>query len=165
MSQTTCLPEEIQLGQRALAAGAPPLGTHTVYLDARIMDAHTGLVYIRADDSGELLHKATVPLLADPSWVGWVQTEVRRRGYLWAMTNIDHDGEGWSIKVHRRHESAAWFPCLSRADALLAMLEAAPVNSPSMRFTIGSGSAGAPGADSMTVLKLPPFISGVIKVS
>lgn len=34
-----------------------------------------------------------------------------------------------------------------------------------IRFTIGSGSAGEPESGSMTVLKLPPFTSGVIKVS
>ena len=34
-----------------------------------------------------------------------------------------------------------------------------------IRFTIGSGSAGEPEDGSMTVLKLPPFTSGVIKVS
>jgi hypothetical protein len=112
------VPEEIQLGRRALAAGAPPLGTHAVYLGARIMDAHTGLVYIRADDSGELLHKETVPLLSDRSWVGLVLEEAARRGF-WACLPTGGD---WSVT--RPGFSRTGGPGWSRSEALAAMLEA-----------------------------------------
>lgn len=111
------VPVSVQLGWRALAVGAPSLGTHAAYLGVRIMDVQTGLVYIRADDSGELLHGATVPLFSDRSWVGWVLAEVERRGF-WACLSTRGD---WAVTRHGFSRSGG--PG-NRPEALVAMLEA-----------------------------------------
>jgi len=65
-----------------------------------------------------------LPVLTDFRWLGWTQNEVRRRGYLWAITDIDCEGEELRFKVHKRHEAAEWVACPSREAALVAMLEA-----------------------------------------
>ena len=71
-------PRLVALALRAIAHGAPEADDHTVIVTPGVSfrSVLTGLVYDRP---------TRLPLLSDPSWLGWVLDEVSRRGYDYCM--------------------------------------------------------------------------------
>lgn len=117
-------PEEIALVRRFVAAGAP-LGGWTsrrrkteddpppdLAHGGQWRDEH-GRLYEVVDEGG---HRWLVPVLPDPSWLGWTLAEVERRGYWWALSARG----AWSVTGPSQ---AGGDPC-DRPAALVAMLEA-----------------------------------------
>ena len=97
------------LAERAVAAGAPEADDHTVIVipGVSFRSVLTGLVYDRP---------TRLPLLSDPSWLGWTLCEVERRDYWWAMSARG----AWSVTgpTHAGGDPGG------RPEALVAMLEA-----------------------------------------
>ena len=121
-------PADVSLALRAVAAGAPvPITFHSG--DGRRV-SRNGFPLVR-DPAGIwwFEHRAyrenpqtphsqddLVPLLSDPSWLGWTLAEVERRGYWWALSARG----AWSVTGPSQ---AGGDPC-DRPAALVAMLEA-----------------------------------------
>ena len=121
-------PAEIDLARRFLAAGAPvpdhcPSARYGGVFLVGGSDAPNhpvgssvfcgGLLYVVVVVGGD---PRLLPLLTDPSWLGWVLGEVERRGYWWALSARG----AWSVDGP---STAGGDPC-DRPAALVAMLEA-----------------------------------------
>ena len=117
-------PELEALALRAIAAGAPVPGWEPASVGSIVADGKLVYEVVWGDKAPGRRGLILLPVLSDFRWLGWVQDEVRRRGYLWAMTNIDCEGDECRLKVHKRHEAAEWTAHQSWEAAIVAMLEA-----------------------------------------
>ena len=104
------------LAERAIAAGAPEADDHTIIVvpGVSFRSVLTGLVYDRL---------TRLPLLSDPSWLGWVLDEVSRRGYAYAIEAVD----GGMYRVNAWHSSwvcERYSLHMGREEALVTLLEA-----------------------------------------
>lgn len=67
----------------------------------------------------------SVPVLSDPSWLGWVLAEVERRGWPYIHLSFREGGYWhWSAEGNRNFEHAQWGKAREREATLVAMLEA-----------------------------------------
>ena len=160
---------DVELARHILTIGAPKPRKPVRLADgARLVDLESGLIYaefVISVDIGAPLQREVLPLLSGPCWTGWVFDEAVQRGF-WVCLSTRGD---WAVTCPGFSRTGG--PG-SRSEALVAILEATrtegrlPASAQAggaIRFTIGSGSAGEPGES--TKLVLPPFTSGVIKVS
>ena len=106
------------LAERAIAAGAPEADDHTIIVvpGVSFRSVLTGLVYDRL---------TRLPLLSDPSWLGWVLDEVSRRGYDYCM-DARPTSVSW-LAIRRGpvpSEGGGSGVAADRPEALVSLLEA-----------------------------------------
>ena len=106
------------LAERAIAAGAPEADDHTIIVvpGVSFRSVLTGLVYDRL---------TRLPLLSDPSWLGWGLDEVSRRGYEYCL-NARETRVSWLTMPHGLvdPEAVSSGVVADRPEALVALLEA-----------------------------------------
>ena len=106
------------LAERAIAAGAPEADDHTIIVvpGVSFRSVLTGLVYDRL---------TRLPLLSDPSWLGWVLDEVSRRGYEYCL-NARETRVSWLTMPHGLvdPEAVSSGVVADRPEALVSLLEA-----------------------------------------
>lgn len=111
-------PSLVSLALRAIAHGAPEADDHTVIVVSGVSfrSVLTGLVYDRP---------TRLPLLSDPSWLGWVLDEVSRRGYDYCM-DARSTSVSW-LAIRRgsvQSEGGGSGVAADRPEALVSLLEA-----------------------------------------